>query len=375
MIEKVDMIPVCDLQPEIEKHWDEFMEAFAGVLRSGRFIMGPNVRAFEEEAARYLGVKHAIGVNSCTDALVISLRALGIGPGDEVITTPFTFFATAEAISTVGATPVFVDIDPVTYNIDPNLIEDAITERTKAILPVHLYGQAADMDAIVDIARRYDLKVVEDVAQAMGGRYKGRQLGTIGDVGAFSFFPTKPLGGFGDGGLIATNNDDVAEVARMLRTHGSRKKYYNEMFGYNSRLDEVQAAMLRIKLRHLDEANESRRAVAARYRELLADVPGIELPEEDTNSYHVYHQYTIRIRDCNRDEVQHNLKKQGVGTMVYYPLPLHQLPVYRDAKTRLPHAELAAMQVLSLPMWPELDEESQRSIVHALLGTNRRYRI
>lgn len=367
MIEKVDMIPVCDLQPEIEKHWDEFMEAFAGVLRSGRFIMGPNVRAFEEEAARYLGVKHAIGVNSCTDALVISLRALGIGPGDEVITTPFTFFATAEAISMVGATPVFVDIDPVTYNIDPNLIEDAITERTKAILPVHLYGQAADMDAIVDIARRYDLKIVEDVAQAMGGRYKGRQLGTIGDVGAFSFFPTKPLGGFGDGGLIATNNDDVAEVARMLRVHGSKKKYYNEMFGYNSRLDEVQAAMLRIKLRHLDDANESRRAVAARYRQMLAGVTEVDLPGERTDSHHVYHQYTIRIKGANRDSVQQTLKSHGISTMVYYPVPLHLLPVYAGNYPAMPNAELAAAQVLSLPMWPELGEEMQRRIVDALI--------
>lgn len=367
MTRKNNMIPVCDLQPDIEQHWDEFMEAFAGVLRSGQFIMGPNVRAFEEETAFYLGVKHAIGVNSGTDALVIALRALGIGPGDEVITTPFTFFATAEAISMVGATPVFVDIDPATYNLDANLIEDAVTERTKAILPVHLYGQAADMDPIVEIARRHNLKVVEDVAQAMGGHYKGRPLGTIGDAGAFSFFPTKTLGGFGDGGLIVTNDDNVAEMARMLRTHGSKKKYYNEMLGYNSRLDEVQAAMLRIKLRRLDEANERRRAVASRYREMLAAVPGIELPHENTNSYHVYHQYTIRIKDRNRDEVQHHLKEQGVSTMVYYPFPLHQLQVYKDANARLPHAELASKQVLSLPIWPGLNEEMQRRVVRALL--------
>lgn len=366
MTEKVDMIPVCDLLPGIENHWDEFMEAFAGVLRSGQFIMGPNVQAFEEEAARYLGVKHAIGVNSGTDALVISLRALGIGPGDEVITTPFTFFATAEAISMVGATPVFVDIDPATYNIDPNLIEAAITERTKAILPVHLYGQAADMDPIVDIARRYDLKIIEDVAQAMGGRYKGRLLGTIGDAGAFSFFPTKTLGGVGDGGLIATNDDGVAEIARMLRNHGSERKFYNEMLGYNSRLDEVQAAILRIKLRYLDEANERRRAVAARYHELLAGIPGIEPPSETKDAYHVYHQYTIRIKRARRDDVHQAMKEHGVATMIYYPVPIHKLPVYQGVPFNLPQAELAAEQVLSLPMWPELDEKTQRRVVEAL---------
>lgn len=369
MSNKLNTIPVCDLQPEIRERWDEYLQAFADVLRSGQFIMGPNVRAFEEEFAAYHGVKHAIGVNSGTDALYISLRALGIGPGDEVITTPFTFFATAEAISLVGATPVFVDIDPVTYNIDPDLIDAAVTDRTKAILPVHLYGQAADMDPISDIAQRHGLKIVEDVAQAMGGRYKGRLLGTMGDAGAFSFFPTKTLGGFGDGGMITTNDDKVAEVARMLRTHGSRKKYYNEMLGYNSRLDEVQAAMLRIKLRHLDEANERRRVVAVRYRELLSDVPGVEPPHEAADVYHVYHQYTIRIKGANRDEVQQALRARGVATMVYYPVPLHKLPVYEGAYRSMRHAEKAAAQVLSLPMWPELEAEKQRRVVEALLST------
>lgn len=369
MVQKLDMIPVCDLLPDIQEHWDEYMQAFADVLRSGRFILGPNVQAFEEEVAEYLEVKHAIGVNSCTDALHISLRALGIGPGDEVITTPFTFFATAEAIHLVGATPVFVDIDPVTYNIDPRLIESVITSRTRAILPVHLYGQATDMDPILDIANEYNLKVVEDAAQAMGGKYKDRLLGTIGDVGAFSFFPTKTLGGFGDGGMIVTNDDEIAEAARMLRAHGSKKKYHNEMIGFNSRLDEFQAAMLRIKLRHLVQANERRRAVASRYGEFLAGVRGIELPHETSNAYHVYHQYTIRIKDANRDDVQQALKSHGVATMVYYPVPLHKLPLYNGTPPSMPQAEFAAEQVLSLPIWPELDERTQRRVAEALRRT------
>lgn len=364
-----EMIPVCDLQPDIEAHWDEYMEAFANVLRSGRFIMGPNVRAFEEEVAAYHGVKHAIAVNSGTDALFISLRALGVGPGDEVITTPFTFFATAEAISHVGATPVFVDIDPVTYNIDPNRIEEAVTSRTKAVIPVHLYGQAAEMDAIVAVAERYGLKIVEDVAQAMGGRYKGRLLGTIGDIGALSFFPTKTLGGFGDGGMIITNDDDVAALARMLRAHGSKKKYYNEMVGYNSRLDEVQAALLRIKLRRLDKANEQRRAAAARYRQLLGDLDGIALPIESPNAYHVYHQYTIRVKARERDELREALAEAGIGTMVYYPVPVHKLPVYKGeavGSSALPEAENAARQVLSLPIWAGIDVQRQNRVTQEL---------
>lgn len=360
-------IPVCDLQPGIQAHWDEFVEAFCNVLRSGRFILGPNVRAFEEEVAAYHGVRYAIGVNSGTDALHIALRALGIGPGDEVITTPFTFFATAEVISLVGAKPVFVDIDPETYNIDPDLIESAITERTKAILPVHLYGLPADMERIVDIAQRHGLAIVEDVAQAMGGRLGTCLLGTIGDAGALSFFPSKTLGGFGDGGMIITDDDKVAETARMLRAHGSRKKYYNEMVGYNSRLDEVHAAMLRIKLRFLDQANEMRRSVAARYHQLLANVPGIVVPQERPGVYHVYHQYTIRVTGANRDDVQAALKAQGVETMVYYPVALNKLKVYEGMYPSMPHAEAAAEQVLSLPIWPEMDEETQRRVVEALL--------
>src|SRR5690606_19924572 len=263
------------------------------ILKSGQFILGGDVRAFEAEIAAYLGVKHAIGVNSGTDALLIGLRALGVGPGDEVITTPFTFFATAEVISLLGATPVFVDIDPESFNIDPDLIEEKITARTKAIIPVHLYGRAAEMEKIMAIARKHGLKVVEDVAQAMGGEAQGKKLGSIGDVGAFSFFPTKNLGAYGDGGLITTDNDELAELAKMLRAHGSRKKYYNEVLGYNSRLDTLQAAILRVKLPHIDAWNKRRFEAAVRYSDLLADVPHVVTPSLVEG--HVFHQYTIRI--------------------------------------------------------------------------------
>lgn len=360
-------IPVLDLRPEIEAHWQEYMDAIAGVLRSGQFILGPNVEAFEREVAVYLGVKHAIGVNSGTDALVIALRALGIGPGDEVITTPFTFFATAEAISMVGATPVFVDIDPRTFNIDPTLIEPAITERTKAIVPVHLYGQAADMDPILALARRYHLIVIEDTAQAFGGEYKGRKLGTLGDAGAFSFFPSKNLGGFGDGGLIATNDDDVARLTRMLRAHGSREKYRNEMLGYNSRLDELQAAILRVKLTHVDAWNEERRRRAHLYTELLADSDVLVTPHEAEYGVHVYHQYTLRVPNGKRDQVQARLRERGIATAIYYPIPLHRLPPYVGQGLALPAAERAAREVLSLPLWPRIDPETQRDIARVLV--------
>ncbi len=248
-------IPILDLKPEIDALWDEFNAAFQRVLRDGHFIMGADVLAFEREAASYLGVKHAIAMNSGTDALLIGLRALGVGPGDEVITTPFTFVATAEAATNLGATPVFVDIDPRTYNLDTALLEAAITPRTKAIIPVHLYGHAAEMDAVMAVAEKHGLKVLEDVAQAFSGEHRGRKLGAIGHAGAFSFFPSKNLGAFGDGGLLVTNDDAVAEAARMLRVHGAKRKYYNEVPGYSSRLDTLQAAMLRVKLPHVEAAS------------------------------------------------------------------------------------------------------------------------
>ncbi len=363
-------LPILDLQPEIEQHWDAFTEAFQRVLRSGRFIGGPEVAAFEAEAAAYLGTTHAIGLNSGTDALVIALRALDIGPGDEVLTTPFTFFATAEAISLVGATPVFVDVDDRTFNIDPALIEAAITERTRAILPVHLYGQPAAMAQILDVAERHGLRVVEDCAQSFGARYPGgdadglagRMTGTMGDLGTYSFFPSKNLGAFGDAGLLATDDDALAETARKLRAHGGAHKYHNEMLGYNSRLDSLQAALLRVKLPHVDAANAARRAVAVRYTEALAGVPGIVAPE--VTEGHVVHQYTVRVLDGRRDALVEALAEAGIQAMVYYPVPVHRLPVYAEAGfPTMPVAERLAGEVMSLPVGPYLAEEAQGRVI------------
>lgn len=359
------MVPILDLATEIEFLWDDLMAAITRVLRSGQFILGPEVEAFEREVAEYLGVKHAIGLNSGTDALVIGLRALGVGPGDEVITTPFTFFATAEAISLVGATPVFVDIDPRTFNLDPELIPAAITPRTKAILPVHLYGRPAEMEPILAIAEEHGLKVLEDCAQAFGATYSGRKVGTLGHAGAFSFFPSKNLGAYGDGGLLVTDDDQVAEMARMLRAHGSRRKYHNEMVGYNSRLDALQAAILRVKLPHVDRWNAQRREVARRYNQLLDGVPGLVLPE--ITEGHVFHQYTVRILGGKRDAVQQSLARAGIGTMVYYPIPLHRLPVYGHSEGSLLEAERVASEVLSLPMGLHLDGVAQGGVVKKLI--------
>jgi dTDP-4-amino-4,6-dideoxygalactose transaminase len=366
---KNDPIPVLDLTAEIDSLWDEINAALQAVLRSGQFIMGAEVKAFEAEAAAYLGVKHAIGLNSGTDGLVIGLRALGVQPGDEVITTPFTFFATTEGVEHAGATPVFVDIDPNTFNLDVSQIEAKITPRTKAIIPVHLYGQGADMRAIMDVARRHDLKILEDAAQGFGTQIDGQMLGTIGDAGVYSFFPTKNLGAYGDAGMLVTNDDDVADMARMLRVHGSKKKYHNEINGYNSRLDTMQAAILRVKLPHIDEWNQLRRAAAYRYNELLADVPNIITPTERPNVFHTYHQYTIRIANGRRDDIQAKLKAAGVGTMVYYPVPVHKLPLYADQGISLSCAEQAAAEVLSLPLWPLITAEIQERVVEALAAT------
>ncbi len=357
-------IPVLDLSPEIEALWDDLNAAIQGVLKSGQFIMGPEVKAFEQEVAAYLGVKHAIGVNSGTDALVIGLRALGVGPGDEVITTPFTFFATAEAISSVGAKPVFADIDPQSFNLDPEKVREQITPNTKAIMPVHLYGKPCAMEEITALAEAHGLRVIEDCAQSFGARYQGEHTGTIGDVGAYSFFPSKNLGAYGDGGLIATNDDRVAETARMLRVHGAKKKYHNEVLGYNSRLDSLQAAILRVKLPHIDAWNEGRREVAQRYEELFKDVPGVVAPE--VSDGHVFHQYTIRLTAADRDQAQAKLKDQGIETMVYYPIPQDQLPIYQGQYPANPASDAAAKQVLSLPIWPSLDPNVQARVAFTL---------
>jgi len=359
------MIPILDLKAQYHSLKPEMDRAIAGVLESGIFIMGPNVEAFEQEIARYLGARHAISLNSGTDALHLALRALNVGPGDEVITSPFTFAATTEAIGIVGATPVFVDIDPTTFNIDPRLIEAAITPRTKVILPIHLYGLPADMDAIKRIADLRKLVVVEDAAQAIGAQIDGHMAGTIGEIGCFSFFPSKNLGAYGDGGLITTEDEQLADRIKALRVHGGRKKYYHEELGINSRLDELQAAILRVKLPHLIDWIAARRQIAARYNKAFAGNDEILTLAEPKNCLHAFHQYTVRVAE--RDAVRQKLSAEGVQTMVYYPLPLHLQPVYKRAAAKsFPHAERAAREVLSLPMYPELTPTAQDQVIAAI---------
>ena len=340
------------------------------------------MEAFEGEIAEYLRVKHAIGVASGTDALLLSLKAIGIGPGDGVIVPSFTFFATAGVVANVGATPVFADIDPQTFNINTESVREILPHppspvtrhasrvtKIKAIIPVHLYGQPADMDEIMRLAKEYDLYVIEDAAQAIGAEHKSRKVGTIGHLGCFSFFPTKNLGAYGDGGLVVTNDDELAEKVRMLRVHGSKPKYYHHMVGTNSRLDALQAAILRVKLGHLDDWTESRRKIAYRYDALLADIPGIVTPYRAPDRTHTFHQYTVRVLGGKRDALQTYLKKRGISTQVYYPLPLHLQPCFRDLGYRegdLPESERASREVLSLPMFPELTEEEQDYVVQAI---------
>ncbi len=359
------MIPILDLREQYHELKSEITRAVEEVFEGCHFINGPNVQALEGEIARYVGTEYAVGLNSGTDALHLALRALDIGPGDEVITTPFTFVATTEAIGIVGATPVFVDIDPATFNIDPALIEAAITPQTKAILPVHLYGHPAPMREIMAIAKKHNLAVVEDCAQSIGSTIDGKKTGSFGDVGAFSFFPSKNLGAYGDGGMVTTNRKDLADRMRSLRAHGGRVKYHHEELGVNSRLDEVQAAILRVKLPHLDRWIERRRANAHWYTENLREFA--QVPGETGGTLHAYHQYTIRVRD--RDRVQQLLKDSGVQTMVYYPVPLHLQEVHRVlgfGEGAFPHSERAAREVLSLPMFPELRAEQREAVRDAL---------
>jgi len=373
-------IPILDLTPEVESLWPTLSEKLKEVIFSGQFIIGPEVKNFETEVANWLGTKHAIGVNSGTDALVIGLRAAGIGEGDEVITSPFSFFASAESISNVGAKPVFVDVELDSMNIDADKIEAAITDKTKAIMPVHLFGRPCAMNKIMAIAEKHNLKVIEDCAQSFGARYDGcagcnlpacassahmgKMTGTIGLVGAYSFFPTKNLGCYGDGGLIATNDDSVAEMCRKLRAHGSIKKYHNEILGYNSRLDSVQAAILRLKLPLIEGYNQARRAIAAGYKELLSDVSGVITP--DVTPGHVFHQYTVRITEKNRDEVVAKMQERGVQCMVYYPIPQDRLPVYAGQYPTYDQNEVLSKQVMSLPIWPQMDQATQLRVVEAL---------
>jgi len=368
-------IPLLDLKRQYHSIKLEIDEAIQKVLESGRFILGPEVKAFEEEIATYCGVKHAIGVASGTDALLLSLRALGIGPGDKVIIPSFTFFATAGVVHNVGATPVFADIDPKTYNIDPENVRElfshypSLITEAKAIIPVHLYGQPADMDEIMEIAKEYNLYVIEDAAQAIGAEYRGRKVGTIGNLGCFSFFPTKNLGAYGDGGMVITNDDKLAEQVRILRVHGSKPKYYHHTVGTNSRLDAIQAAILCVKLPHLEEWTAARQRIATTYDDMLKDVHEIEIPYRAPDRTHIFHQYTIRVADGKRDALQKYLKGQDIGTGIYYPLPLHLQECFQPLgykKGDLPVSEQASHKVLSLSIFPELTEEEIRQVVKAI---------
>ena len=363
------MIPILDLKPQYAALQEQMDAAILAAVRSGQYINGPGVKAFEQEFARFLGVNHAVGMNSGTDALHLALRALGVGPGDEVITVPFTFVATTEAIGIVGARPVFVDIDPVTYNMDVSQVEAAITPRTKAILPVHLYGQSADMAPLEDLARHHGIYLVEDCAQSVGATYRGQMTGTIGHIGCFSFFPSKNLGAYGDAGAAVTNDPELAARMVALRGHGGRVKYHHETLGVNSRLDEVQAAVLRVKLPHLETWNAGRREVARRYDALIreAEIPGVVTPEVLADTMPVFHQYTIRVKD--RDRVQKALAERGIQTMVYYPVPLDQQAVHAHlghGPLDFPVSARAAREVLSLPIFPEITPEQQREVVEAL---------
>ncbi len=446
-------IPILDLKRQYASIKPEIDAAIQRVVESGRFILGPEVEALEKEIAAYCGVKHAIGVASGTDALLLSLRAVGIGPGDGVIVPSFTFFATAGVVHNVGATPIFCDIDPRTFNLDPDSVREimargpwpvasgtpqgipptchkpqatgditchsphatcASTGRNpqatsctpKAVIPVHLYGQMADMDAIMELAHEFGLYVIEDAAQSIGAEYVGqvassqwpvdegsppptshtpqatrhspqatrhkpqaKKAGTIGHLGCFSFFPTKNLGAYGDGGMVVTDDDELAERVRMLRVHGSKPKYYHHIVGYNSRLDALQAAILRAKLPHLDAWTAARGRIAGRYDELLAGVPGIELPYRAAGRTHIFHQYTIRVADGKRDALHEHLKAQGIGTEIYYPLPLHLQQCFAHLGYQegdLPESEKASREALSLPMFPELTDEEQAFVTNAI---------
>ncbi|GAA0083688.1 DegT/DnrJ/EryC1/StrS family aminotransferase [Clostridium sp. CTA-7] len=386
-------IPLIDLKAQYESLAEELNKATLDVLSSANYIMGKNVIDFEKEFAEFIGVKNAISVGNGTDALVIALKAMGIKEGDEVITTPFTFFATAETISAVGATPVFVDVNKDTFNIDVTKIEEKITSKTKAIMPVHIFGQTADMDEINEIARKHNLLVIEDACQAVGGKYKGRKIGTLGDVACFSFFPTKNLGCAGDGGIIVTDNDEIATIARALRTHGSGEngqkaynllnnideeiataegandtvynplKYYNYLIGYNSRLDAVQAAILRVKLKEIDSWNAKRREIVELYNKALQNNDLVTPVCKDYNE-HVYHMYILQSE--NREKVLANLKEAGIATGVYYPVPLHLQKVYKNLGYKegdMPVSEYLSHRTFAIPVYPELTKEQVDYII------------
>jgi dTDP-4-amino-4,6-dideoxygalactose transaminase len=360
------MIPMVDLKRQYHNLKKEIDAAISDVLEQTRFILGPNVSALEEEIAAYHDLPYAIGVANGTDALLLALRACGINEGDEVITTPFTFIATAEVVAFLKARPVFVDICPDTYNLDCNQIADKITTKTKAIIPVHLFGHPADMTPIMEIARKHNLKVIEDCAQAFGAKYNNMKVGAIGDVGCFSFFPSKNLAGYGDGGMVITKNEEIAGKVKMLRNHGSSKRYYHQEIGHNSRLDEIQAAIIRVKLKKIDQFNAARRQNAAAYCAAINN-KNINLPVVAAGYEHVYHQFTIRAK--NRDILADALQKKDISSAIYYPVPLHQQEVFLklyNASVKLPECEKCAQDVLSLPMFPELTQEEIQLIANVI---------
>jgi dTDP-4-amino-4,6-dideoxygalactose transaminase len=362
-------IPFLDLRAQYASIRDEIRLAIDRVLESQRFILGPEGEELERELAVYCRCQHAIGVSSGTDALLAALMSIDVRPGDEVITTPYSFFATAGEIARLGATPVFVDIDRRTYNIDPSLIEARITSRTRAIIPVHLFGQMADMATIMEIARRHRLVVIEDAAQAIGAELNGMRAGSVGDIACFSFYPSKNLGGYGDGGMITTNDESLAERIRLLRSHGFKTKYYSEILGGNFRLDEIQAAVLRVKMKYLDGWTEARRRHAALYRRNMPTNARLELPYEHAHSRHIYHQFVIRTG--KRDEVVAHLRNHGIGCEMYYPIPLHLQPCFKNLSYQpgdRPVSEEAAKESVALPVYAELTEEMIGTVCDTLAG-------
>ncbi len=361
-------VPLVDLKLQHQHLMPQMREAFDRIATTGKLILGEEVQTFEQELAAWCGVKHAIGVSSGTDALLIAMMALGIGPGDEVITTPMTFFCTAGCVARLGATPVFVDVDPNTFNLDASQVEGAVTKKTKAIVPVHLYGQAAEMDPIMAVAKAHNIPVIEDLAQALGAKYRDKLAGSIGDVGCLSFYPTKNLPTLGDGGAVITNNDDLAQRMRELRVHGSRDGTTYDHIGGNFRLDALQAALLTIKLEQLTAWNLARRAIARRYDSLLEPLP-CGAPFVAPESYHVYGVYTVRVFGGQRDLLMHHLIAENIGCRVYYPVPLHLQPCFgylKHGRDSYPAAEQAAGEVLSLPMYPELTRPQQDEVIAAI---------
>lgn len=377
MIQSINSIPAFDNKQQYSTIEAEVSAAVLEILASGRYIGGSVVAGFEQQFAAYHGVKECVTCHSGTDALYLALRALGIGAGDEVITTPFTFIATSEVVCAVGAKPVFVDIDAATFNLDLQQIAAAITPKTKAIIPVHLFGQPVDMTALMDLASSHNLVVIEDCAQSTGASWAGKKVGSIGHIGCFSFYPTKNLGGCGDGGAITTNDAEIASKLRLLKEHGSKVRYIHEETGINSRLDALQAAILQIKLHYLDTWNNQRRALASRYHQFLSSIPATIAPKELPGGSGVWNQYTILVLSegrngssaKHRDWVSNQLKEKGVNTMIYYPHPLHLQPVYQSLgyqPGQLPVAEQTCNEVLSLPMFPELSQEQQDQVIYAL---------